>query len=207
MSDRELPMFPLGTVLLPTVALPLHVFEDRYRALARHCVDGDGALGVVLIKRGGEVGGGDVRYAVGSCGRIVEAVELDDGRWVMLVVGEERIRIDRWLPEDPFPLAEVSLWPDVPAGPGAVERRDTLARLLRRVLALKVELGDPAVPATVELDADPAAATWQAAALAPLGPLDSQRVLETEGADERLTLVLSLLEDEVTVLAQRVAGG
>jgi Lon protease-like protein len=162
---------------------------------------------VVLIERGSEVGGGDVRHSVGTCGHIAEAAELDDGRWAMLVVGEERIRVDRWLPDDPFPCAEVSVWADVPAGPGAPDRRAALARLLRRALALKAELGDPAAPATVELDADPAVATWQAAALAPLGPLDSQLVLETEGADQRLEVVLSLLGEEVDVLAQRLAGG
>jgi Lon protease-like protein len=101
----------------------------------------------------------------------------------------------------------VTVWPDAASGPAAADRRDALARLLRRLLALKAELGDPAVAATVELDADPSVATWQAAALAPLGPLDSQRVLEVDRPDARLELVLSLLGEEVAVLAQRVAGG
>ena len=105
MTAVELPMFPLGSVLLPSTAISLHIFEPRYRALARHCVDGDGRLGVVLIERGSEVGGGDVRFDVGTRARIVDAEELDDGRWVMAVVGEARVRIQRWLPDDQYPWA------------------------------------------------------------------------------------------------------
>lgn len=204
----ELPMFPLGSVLLPSTAISLHIFEPRYRALARRCVEGDRRLGVVLIERGSEVGGGDVRFDVATRGRIVEAVELDDGRWLMAVVGEDRVRVRRWLPDDPYPRAEVVACPERPAGPGVARGRAQLELVLRAVLALQAELGEPAGDRqAVELSADPAVATWQAAALAPLGPLDAQRVLETDGAAERLDLVLALLGEEADVLAQRLAGG
>ncbi|WP_415830929.1 LON peptidase substrate-binding domain-containing protein [Janibacter anophelis] len=56
-----LPMFPLGTVLLPGNPLPLQVFEPRYLAMLRDIAGGDGRFGVVLIERGFEVGGGDQR--------------------------------------------------------------------------------------------------------------------------------------------------
>ena len=203
----ELPMFPLGTVLFPSMTLPLHIFEPRYRVLARHCVDGDGELGVVLIERGHEVGGGDVRCHVGTRARVLQAAELDDGRWVLGLVGLERIRVDRWLPDDPYPRAEVRSFDGEPAGPSAADDRHRVERALRRALALKAELGEPATPATVVLDPDPAVAAWQAAALAPLGPFDAQRVLESGPADDRLALVASLLEDEAAVLAQRLSGG
>ena len=202
-----LPMFPLGTVLFPTLPLVLHVFEERYRALARHCLDGNRELGVVLIERGQEVGGGDVRFGVGTKARIVEAVESDDGRFGLGLVGVGRIRVDRWLPDDPYPRAEVSDLDDGHPGPDAGARRDALERLLRRVLAMQAELGEGAAPATVELTTDPGVATWQAAALAGLGPVDAQRLLEASGAQERLDLVVSLLDDQAFVLAQRVAGG
>src|SRR4051812_43593478 len=87
-----LPMFPLNAVVFPGMALPLHVFEPRYRALTRHCLDTDRRFGSVLIERGSEVGGGDVRFDVGTCVRIVEADELPDGRWVLVAVGVERLR-------------------------------------------------------------------------------------------------------------------
>ncbi|MEY2438604.1 MAG: uncharacterized protein QOF97_3440, partial [Acidimicrobiaceae bacterium] len=47
----ELPMFPLGTVLFPSVFLPLHVFEPRYREMTRRCLDTQREFGVVLIER------------------------------------------------------------------------------------------------------------------------------------------------------------
>jgi Lon protease-like protein len=202
-----LPMFPLQTVLFPGVAMPLHVFEPRYRALTRHCLDGDGRFGVVLIERGNEVGGGDVRVAVGTCARIVEAAELPDGRWVLMVLGVERVGVRRWLPEDPYPQAEVDVLDEAPAGPDAGEQRAVVERLLRRALALKAELGEPAAAATVELDADPSVAAYQAGALAPLGPLDCQRVLEQDGPDQRLAVLASVLDEEVSVLAQRASWG
>jgi Lon protease-like protein len=203
----ELPMFPLGNVLLPSALLSLHVFEDRYRALARHCMAGDRRLGVVLIERGSEVGGGDVRFDVGTRAVIADAVELDDGRWILILVGEDRVRVLRWLPDDPYPRAEVVRCDDEPAGPEARGRRDDLERVLRLVLAQKAELGEGAAVAPAEISPDPAAATWQAVGLAPLGPLDAQRVLGTDGVGERLEMVVALLEDEAAVLAQRLAGG
>ena len=207
MTTVELPMFPLGNVLLPATAISLHVFEPRYRALARHCVDGDGRFGVVLIERGSEVGGGDVRFDVGTRARVADAVELDDGRWVMAVVGEERVRVRRWLPDDPYPRAEVVPCAETPLAGDAGSRRGELERVLRRVVASKVELGEPVAKMPPALSPDAVVATWQAVALSGLGPLDAQRVLETDGAGDRLDLVLELLREEDDVLAQRLAGG
>ena len=110
----ELPMFPLGGVLFPSMVLPLHVFEPRYRALVRDCLDGDGEFGVVLIERGSEVGGDDVRTDVGTMAHILQAEELDDGRWVVAAVGTRRLRVRSWLPDDPYPRAAVDDWPDAP---------------------------------------------------------------------------------------------
>ena len=66
-------MFPLGTVLLPTGILPLHVFELRYRRMIEECLAADTPeFGVVMIERGREVGGGDQRSHVGTVARIVQ---------------------------------------------------------------------------------------------------------------------------------------
>ena len=104
----RLPMFPLSAVLFPHASMPLHVFEPRYRALMRDCLEGDSRFGVVLIERGSEVGGGDQRSAVGTRGVIARAAELPDGRWVLEVRGEAVVEIDQWLPDDPYPLALVT---------------------------------------------------------------------------------------------------
>src|SRR4051812_28599458 len=165
-------MFPLGTVLLPGAYLSLHVFEPRYRALVQACLDGTPEFGVALIERGSEVGGGDSRFDVGCVARIVEAVTLPDGRWAIGAVGARRIRVDAWLEEDPYPRAEVTPWPDPPAGPAAVDAREPLVAATRRLLALSSELGEAVARATIEVDEDPVLGVYQLAAIAPLGPLD-----------------------------------
>jgi len=207
-GPTELAMFPLGMVLFPGSTLPLHVFEPRYQALTRACLDADGHLGVVLIERGSEVGGGDVRFAVGTRARITEAVALDDGRWVLVLVGVDRIRVRRWLAEQPYPRAEVDRLADDRAGPLAGILRDGVEGLLRRALALQAELGEvpEGAPAQVWLHSQPDVAAWQAAAMAPFGPADAQRVLEAGGVDQRLGLLTELLTDEVDVLALRAGG-
>ena len=89
-------MFPLGTVVVPGMVLPLQVFEPRYREMLQHVLAGDRTFGVVLIERGSEVGGGDVRTDVGTLARVVRAEEQPDGRWAVVALGVGRIRVDRW---------------------------------------------------------------------------------------------------------------
>ena len=148
-------MFPLGTVLVPSAGLPLHVFEPRYRALVHDCLAGDKEFGVVLIERGSEVGGDDVRTDAGTVARIVEAQELPDGRWAIVAVGVRRLRVAAWLPDDPYPIAEVEDWPDPMPGDGFADALADCTALLRRALGLAAEAGDAAAPATVELADDP----------------------------------------------------
>ena len=201
-----LPMFPLESVLFPSAVLPLHVFEPRYRELTRCVLDGDREFGVTLIERGSEVGGGDARFATGTRARIVQAAELPDGRWALVAVGLRRITVARWLPDAPFPQAEVDDLFEPEPGPDADAGLATAVGLLRRTLALRAELGDPAAPATVELAGDVMAATFQIAALASIGPADAQRVLEASSTDGRLDLLTRLLAEEAEVLEARVAG-
>ncbi len=200
-------MFPLGTVLFPSLFLPLHVFEPRYRRLVRDCLDGDREFGVVLIERGSEVGGGDVRFGVGTVARILEAAELDDGRWVLGTVGTRRIRVHRWLQDAPYPRAEVDDWPDPPAGPALGHEHLRVVGMLRRVLALTAEVGEPAAPATTELSDDPVVAGYQAAALAPVGPADHQALLAAGSPEDRCRQLTELLVDAEEVLGIRLAEG
>ncbi|HET9541633.1 MAG TPA: LON peptidase substrate-binding domain-containing protein [Acidimicrobiales bacterium] len=196
-----MPMFPLGTVLFPTMLLPLHVFEPRYRALVDDCVAGDGEFGVTLIERGSEVGGGDVRTDVGTVARIVQVERFEDGRFAVAAVGTRRIRIERWLADDPYPRAEVVDWEDVGRTETALDDADAL---FRRALALAAELGEAPAPLDVELADDPAMATFQIGALAPLGPLDRQALLATERPDDRVTLLVAQLTDVVELLRARL---
>ena len=131
-AGRVLPMFPLGTVLFPHAVLPLHVFEPRYRVMMRRCIDGDGEFGVVLIERGNEVGGGDTRFDIGTVARIVQAAELEDGRFAIAAVGLGRFQVVRWLAEDPYPER---------GGRGARRRRAARRARTRRATACSPRSG------------------------------------------------------------------
>lgn len=203
------PMFPLGTVVLPGTALPLQIFEPRYVALLRHCMENEPIFGVVLIERGSEVGGGDVRTAIGSMVRIAQAQEVAPGRFAVLSIATTRIRVERWLPDDPYPLAEVEPWDDPQPGPAITELRQANDRRLTTVLALAAELGEARRLPGGELPEfadDPVVAGYQAASLAPLGPLDRQRLLAAPTPDEREALLGELLDDAAAVLRFRLGA-
>ena len=146
-----LPMFPLGTVLVPGAVLPLHVFEPRYRAMMKDCLAGEPVFGVVLIERGSEVGGNDERFGLGTVAGIEDAVELPDGRWVLRAAGRHRIRITGWLPDDPYPRADVNPigepdWPE-----GALPLLEAATGAVRRALAYASELGETTLAALFAL--------------------------------------------------------
>jgi Lon protease-like protein len=154
-------MFPLSTVLFPHAALPLHVFEERYRALMGDCLAGDGEFGVVLISRGPEVGGGDMRVDVGTVARLSQVAELDDGRMLVVARGRQRIIIDRWLDDAPYPRAVVE---ELPAVSGDDDSRTVAVAVaaVRRLRSLLSELGEvPALPHDLELGDDPEEVGWR----------------------------------------------
>ena len=197
-------MLPLGTVLLPSAFMPLHLFEERYRRMIVDVLATDREFGVVLIRRGSEVGGGDQRCDVGTRARVLEAREAPDGRWAVTVVGLQRIRVDLWLPDDPHPVADVSPMPDRP-GPGVPEPAYRLLESrLRRLLALLSELGDPVPAATFDLADDPALGTLQMAALGPFTSYDRQRLLEADLVSGRCQVLDALLADAQAVVDLRL---
>lgn len=207
MTAVVLPMFPLDTVLFPGLALPLHIFEPRYRSLVVDCLKGDREFGVVLIERGHEVGGGDTRFGVGTVAQILQEAPMPDGRWALLAVGTRRIRIERWLPDDPYPQALAEDLDDPPPAEEDIEVRRRVERLVRRSLALAAELDDgPTVPSTVELVSGAAAACWQLCAIAPVGRLDQQRMLEAPTVSKRLAVLEELATDACEVLSARLSG-
>jgi len=197
-------MFPLGSVLFPTMVLPLHVFEPRYRALVRDVLDGDGEFGVCLIERGHEVGGDDVRTGIGTVARVHDAQELPDGRWAVVAVGDRRLRVERWLPDDPYPRAEVGDLPDPVPTPEELERLPAVVSALRTALARAAEAGDPVPPATVALADDPVLASHQVAALAPIATIDRQALLAAETVGVRLARLEAALADAVELLDLRL---
>ena len=92
-NERQIPLFPLQTVLFPGGFLPLHIFEPRYRTMVKFCLEHQSEFGVVLIKEGEEVGDAATPYEVGTAARILQVEHLDDGRMNIITAGEYRFQI------------------------------------------------------------------------------------------------------------------
>lgn len=213
MTARELAMFPLGGVLFPSVVLPLHVFEPRYRAMVQHLLGGEvePEFGVVLIARGSEVGGDDQRLDVGTLARIAQAQEMADGRWALATFGVQRLRVVEWLPDDPWPRAVVEDLPDPGSDDddlaGHEARWAAVQVGVRRVLGLAAELGVAPAAATTELSPDPGLGTYQAAAVLPIGPADEYRVLTGIDVGSRLAHLEAMVAEQAELLEGRLRLG
>jgi len=137
----ELPLFPLNTVLCPGIALPLHVFEDRYRALVRHCVETTSPFGVVLIREGREVGNGAISFSgIGTIAEIRDAGRHEDGRFDLLVVGTRRFSIRRVLEGRPYLVADAEILDETVDDPAIAQQ---LANKATRRFVTYLELLQP----------------------------------------------------------------
>jgi Lon protease-like protein len=202
----EMPQFPLRTVLFPSMVLPLHVFEPRYRALVHRIIDDDRRFGVVMIERGSDTGGEDQRSDFGTVARIVEAEEFPDGRWALVTVGVERFRVTGWLDDDPYPRAEIELWPDEDDEPVGAESFARVETKFRRCMALASELGVDTgqLPESIEASG---LGTMQLAALLPVGPLDKHRLLGAPGAGARLVALDQAIDEAMELIEFKLTQG
>jgi hypothetical protein len=122
----------------------------------------------------------------------------------------QRIRVVRWLPDDPYPMALVEDLPDVEQADrdmGAESARfGAVAARLRLVLADLGRLGDPVPADTFECSDDPVTGTFQLGSLGPFGPMDRQRLLATTRTGERLALLEEYLAHVEEIVAYRLGG-
>jgi Lon protease-like protein len=200
-----LPMFPLGMVALPGSSVPLHIFEPRYRQLMVDLQKGDGRFGIVLIERGSEVGGGEVRSGIGTRMRVAESQEFEDGRWAILAVGEEPIRVHTWLPDDPYPMALVET-----IEPDAEPTDDDIAvaeQAVRRAHGLAQELGYDVPDLDDVLDDEPTRRLWQLGLVTPCGPADRQRMLAAETVEARANEIAVAALDAAQLFAHQLGRG
>jgi hypothetical protein len=193
-------MFPLQSALLPGETLPLNIFEPRYAQLVRDCVASpDPAFGVVLISRGQEVGGGDIRSDVGALARITEYADLGEGQYQLLASVGERIRVSEWLPDDPYPRAVVTAWPDEP-GPDVGPERisvvvDAILGLFERVIEARGgRLRSDALAVDEEIADDPSRHIYALASRVPMGQADRYAVLAAPTLAERVTVLSDAIE-------------
>jgi Lon protease-like protein len=177
-------MFPLGSVLLPAMPLQLRIFEPRYLKLLGDLVASDKPeFGVVLIERGQEVGGGEKRMEIGTLASVSEIGTTEDFLGLESV-GSSRFRVNAWLPDDPYPIADVDFIPDLIWDDSLMPARVHLETRVRQLLAFASEFGDLQYGSDTALSDDPMGACWQLAGVLPVGPLDQVDLLCSASADE-----------------------
>lgn len=198
----ELPLFPLGTALLPGQRLPLTIFEPRYVDLLRTLMEQperERSFGIVAIRRGWEVGVDGVRdlHAIGCEARIdavAATVGLGGPRYQVVATGARRFRLDGLLPAGvtPWLRGEVSWLAQVPPPAG----RD-LSRLRAAVTAFARTLGlePPELPG-----GSPELANLVLDAVPTLGARDRQEVLAADTVTEQTEVLLGLLRREVALI-------
>lgn len=161
-------------------------------------------FGVTIIERGWEVGGGDQRAEVGTVARILDMEVSPDGRYAVVAVGTDRIRVAAWLPDDPYPIADVDRWPD-DDDPGIVtgEMIDELHARVRELNEVVREIGEMTPPPDTEISDEPSLALYHLGSLAPVGPADRQAMLDAPTLSARFEVMRSALEDAAAVLEFR----
>jgi Lon protease-like protein len=188
----ELPIFELPVVLLPGELLPLHIFEDRYKRMIGHCIDGGEPFGIVF--RDADTGA----RRIGCEARVTEVTErFEDGRLNIVVTGERPFRVlDRF--ESPeYPAGEVEpidvplVDPGEPPQDAATTAREAFAELVRRVGG-----DEPPAEALEVLD------SYGIAARVELPPETKQRLLELRSEPERMEVLAAALSALVETVAR-----
>jgi len=179
----ELPLFDLPIVLLPGELVPLHIFEERYKAMIDHCLERDEPFGVVLSDED------EGAHAIGCTAEVTEVLErFDDGRLNIVVAGRVPFRVlDRHETElfpagvvEPIDLGDEPLETDVDAKKRAMTAFADLAREAAE---------DP--DAVVEL---PEGDSYDIAGRITLPPETKQKLLETRSEAERMRILARALE-------------
>ncbi|MGH8130158.1 MAG: LON peptidase substrate-binding domain-containing protein [Steroidobacteraceae bacterium] len=181
---RELPLFPLNTVLFPGGPLPLRIFEPRYLDMVSRCLREQSGFVVVLLSEGEEAASATSFAATGTEARIVDFDRLEGDLLGISCVGRERVRIvEAWREADGLNRGRVL---DIEADPVVPVPLDQ-TWLTEVVMQVLPEAGD--TYRHVERRDD---AAWIANRLAELLPLtlaDRQTLLELADPIERLSVL------------------
>jgi Lon protease-like protein len=200
-----LPMFPLSTVLMPGMPLPLRIFEERYLKLLGDLIGQEAPeFGVVLISRGPEVGGGDKRMNLGTIASVTN-IGTTEQFYGLESVGSQRFRVNAWLPDDPYPLADIDFIPDLIWDDTLMPARVHLESKVRQLLAFASEFGDLQYGPDVEFSEDPMEACWQLAGVLPVGELDQMDLLGSQSAEELISKtyeIVKFAEEDLRTMLQ-----
>ena len=207
----EIPLFPLHTVLCPGIVVPLHIFEERYRALTRHCLETGAPFGIVLIRHGREVGADKGTLALEKVGALVEIREADrfpDGRYQLLAAATGRFAIDSVnLSRAPYLVADVTPLEDEVGDEVRAERlaASAIRRFVRYLELMRIREGESgeALDIRVELDTIDVDAPGDDPAIesGALLAADDDATLASEPATTSLAI-----PDDPTVLSHLLSG-
>jgi Lon protease-like protein len=201
-----MPMFPLGSVLLPSMPLPLRIFEPRYLKLLGDLVTSEEPeFGVVLIERGTEVGGGEKRMNLGTIAKVTNIGTTEDF-YGLESYGSTRFRVNAWLPDDPYPIADIDFLPDLIWDDNLMPSRVHLETKVRQLLAFASEFGDLQFNSEVELSEDPMDACWQLAGILPVGQLDQMDLLASQSAEELISRTYEIVAAADETLRAMMSG-
>ncbi|MCE0538381.1 LON peptidase substrate-binding domain-containing protein [Kineosporia rhizophila] len=195
----RLPLFPLSTVLVPGLVLPLHIFEQRYRLLIAALLDlPEGAprhFGVVATRPGGDPETLEGLYPVGCTAQIREVTPYDDGRYDLVTVGQMRFSLQGLdaAAETPYHTGLVDFIGE-PDGPGDIDAAAELVGLRFAAYRDRLRVEQSGVPT------EPRVLSYLVAAAAVLELPERQALLEAPTTHDRLTAELSLLRREIGLL-------
>ncbi|MCH7606116.1 MAG: LON peptidase substrate-binding domain-containing protein [Chloroflexi bacterium] len=203
----ELSLFPLNVVLFPGMPLPLHIFEERYKAMIGDCLEREVPFGIVLIKEGREVGESAEPFRVGTTARIQDVERLPEGRLNIMTKGEQRFELVEIIQQTPHLVGMVKyLQEEAGVGAGSViaEVNEGYSTFLRGLASLaggwKAQAEAPQDP--IELSFAVAASLASTIEL----PTDTrQELLEAPTAQERLERLVPLVKRGNEELAEAVA--
>ena len=205
LEPRNLPIFPLNTVLFPGASLPLQIFEERYKLMMAHCLEGDSRFGVVLIREGAEVGGPAEPHLVGTMAQIVQVNRVRGGRMFISVTGRERFRIAEITQRRPYMAALVQPLeeePDPPLPPSEVEAiRDAVTAYYRLLVGIRGGWARSA-----RMPSDPLGLSYFIAGMLQIRAREKQELLEQPSSSRRLEAELDILRSETEQLRPRVAA-
>ena len=205
-EERVLPLFPLNTVLFPGAALPLQIFEDRYKEMLQDCLASDSRFGAVLIKEGVEVGGPAVPHTTGTMAEIVQVSDEQRGRFLVSCVGRQRFRIRSISDELPYLSGSVELLAEEADQGVTPELTAAVREAVAGYLALVSGLGGGWVR-DIPVPTEPVSLSYLAAAALQVDTARKQSLLEEATASSRLRSTLSLLHQSTEELRRRVEEG
>lgn len=209
LAEDEMPLFPLEIVLFPGGVLPLHIFEQRYRLMIQYCLDNDRLFGIVLIKKGREVGDYAEPYLVGTAVKIIEVDQFEDGRMNLVTLGQHRFEIMKTRRDLPYLVGQVRVLEEDSTEPleDSEMRAVRAIQLYRTYESLLAELV-PQWKVVEEIPTAPDHLSYQIATRLQIPLTDKQQLLETLSIHQLLDREIELLEREnrrlkISLLARR----